>query len=89
MRAVKPVNTSLDGDSVFVFSTQEIELNLTQLGKQIGNQNGDWWKLNIDILGQLAAESVQESIYDACLKANTIKLDIGYKGIIPSVADYK
>lgn len=89
VRAVKPVNTSLDGDSVFVFSTQEIEVNLTQLGKEIGDQNGDWWKLNVDILGQFAAEAVQESIYDACYKATTINLEIGYKGIIPSVTDYK
>lgn len=89
VRAIKPVNTSLDGDSVFVFSTQELELNLTQLGKQIGDQNGDWWKLNVDILGQFAAESVQESIYDACYEASTINLESGYKGIIPSVTDYK
>jgi len=89
VRAVKPVNTSLDSDSVFVFSTQEIELNLTQLGKQIGNQNGDWWKLNVDILGQFAADAIQESIYDACYKAKTINLELGYKGVIPSVDDYK
>lgn len=89
VRAVNPVNTSLDGDTVFVFSTQEIELHLSQIGKQIGNQNGDWWKLNVDILGQFAAKAVQESIYDACYKATTINLEIGYKGIIPSMLDYK
>lgn len=89
VRAVNPVNTSLDGDTVFVFSTQEVELHLSQLGQQIGDQNGDWWKLNIDILGQFAAKAVQESIYDACYKATTLNLEIGHNGIIPSVADYK
>jgi len=88
VRAIKPVNTSLDGDSVFVFSTQELELNMTKLGKEIGNQDGDWWKLNVDILCQFAADSVQESIYDACYKADTINLEFGYEGIVPSVKDY-
>lgn len=88
-RAIKPVNTSLDGDTVFVFSTQEVALHFSKLGKQIGDQDGDWWKLNIDILAQFAAEIVQESIYDACYQAKTIKLDFAYKGIIPATFDYK
>ena len=88
VRAVNPINTSLDGDTVFAFTTREMDLPLSQLGKDIGNQNGDWWKLTVDIIGQAAAKVVQESIYDACNQAETIKMNIGYKGIIPSTRDY-
>ena len=89
VRAISPINTSLDGDTVFVFSTQEYDINLTDLGKQIGDNRGDWWKLPIDILGQFAAKAVQESIYDSCNRAETIKLDFAYQGIIPSTKDYR
>jgi L-aminopeptidase/D-esterase-like protein len=88
IRAINPVNTSLDGDSVFVFSTQELDLNLNDFGEEIGNDQGDWWKLKVDMLGQFAAKAVQESIYDSCLKAETIKYDLGYKGVIPSSKEY-
>jgi len=88
VRAINPVNTSLDGDTVFAFTTREIDLPLSQLGKDIGNQNGDWWKLSVDIVGQIAAKAVQESIYHACYNSKSIKMDIGFKGIIPSMHDY-
>lgn len=89
IRAINPVNTSIDGDTVFAFTTNEIELSLSEEGKSIGDEGGDWWKFKVDILSQAAAKAVQESIYDACYKATTIKFKDGYKGIIPSVADYK
>ena len=89
VRAINPVGTSLDGDMVFAFSTQEIDMPYTPLGKEIGNENGEWWKLSVDILGQLAAKAVQESIYDACRQAETVKLSFAYKGVIPSMHDYQ
>lgn len=87
VRAINPINTSIDGDTVFVFSTQEIDMRLSPVGKDISN--GDWFKIGVDLIGQTAAMAVQESIYDACEKAETIKLDIGYKGVIPAVKDYR
>jgi L-aminopeptidase/D-esterase-like protein len=86
VRAVYPVHTSVDGDTVFVFSTEEIDDFLTPLGKRI--QKIGWPELNVDIIGQAAAKAVQESIYDACNQAETIKFDGAYKGIIPSAKDY-
>jgi len=88
IRAINPVNTSLDGDTVFVFTTKEMEFPLSSLGKKISN-GSDWWKLVTDIIAQAAARAVQESIYDACNKAKTIKMDLAYQGIIPSTQDYK
>lgn len=87
IRAINPVNQSVDGDMVFVFSTQEIKEFLSPLGKII--TNNEWPKLTIDIIGQAAARAVQESIYDACYQAETIEFKEGYKGIIPSCKDYK
>lgn len=86
VRAINPVNTSLDGDTVFVFSNEQIKSFLTPLGSQITKQS--WKNLKVDIIGQAAAKAVQESIYDACKQANTVKLDGAYKGIIPSCNDY-
>ena len=85
IRAINPLNTSLDGDTVFVFSTEEQDLHLSSIGKTIAK--GDWYKIGIDILAQTAAKAVQESIYDACYQAETIKFESAYKGIIPSVKD--
>jgi L-aminopeptidase/D-esterase-like protein len=86
IRAINPVNTSLDGDTVFVFSTDEVDLPLSPAGKNL--RRSDWYKISLDIIAQAAAKTVQESIYDACIKAKTIKLPWGYKGIIPSMQDY-
>lgn len=86
IRAINPVNTSVDGDTVFVFSNEEIKSFLTPLGNEIAKQS--WKNLRVDIIGQAAANAVQESIYDACKQAKTIKLDVAYKGIIPSCNDY-
>lgn len=89
VRAINPVNTSVDGDTVFVFTTNEIEMPLTKLGNDLGDEYGEWWKLKVDILAQAGAKVVQESIYDACLKAKSIKYPGAYQGIIPSCKDYK
>lgn len=86
VRAINPVNTSLDGDSVFVFSTQQIDMKLSPVGEEISKS--EWYKIGIDILGQTCAQAVQNSIYNACEEAETIQFDIGYKGIIPSIKDY-
>lgn len=85
IRAIKPVNQSVDGDTVFVFSTQENKNFLSPLGKAIAD--GEWPKLGVDIIGQAAARAVQESIYDACYKAESIKFEEAFNGIIPSAKD--
>lgn len=87
VRAIDPVNTSLDGDTVFVFSNEEIKSFLTPLGNKIAKPA--WHNLRVDIISQAAAKAVQESIYDACKQAETIKLNGAYKGVIPSCKDYK
>lgn len=85
VRAINPTNTSLDGDTVFVFSTEEIKSFFSPLGKTIAR---GWQNLNIDIIGQAAAKAVQESIYDACVKAETVKFDGSFEGKVPSCKDY-
>lgn len=86
IRAINPVNTSLDGDTVFVFSTEEIDLPLSHIGRTI--EDGDWYKISVDIIAQTAAKAVQESIYDACHSAETVQLKSAYEGVIPSAKDY-
>ncbi len=85
VRAIDPVNTSLDGDTLFVFSNEEITSFLTPLGKEIAEE--EWSHLQVDIISQAAAKVVRESIYDACIQSQTIKFDGAYKGIIPSAKD--
>lgn len=87
IRAITPVNTSVDGDTVFVFSTREIKSFLTPLGKTI-SRNG-WDNLHVDIIGHAAAKAVQESIYNACYKAESIAFEGAFEGIVPSCKDYK
>ncbi len=82
VRAINPVNTSLDGDTVFVFSNEEIKSFLNPIGNVMSKY--EWHNLQIDIIGQAAARAVQESIYDACKQAKTVKLQQAYKGIIPA-----
>lgn len=86
IRAINPANQSVDGDTIFVFSTEEIKDFLSPLGKTI--IKNEWPKLAVDVIGQAAAKAVQESIYDACYKAETIQFEGAYKGIIPSANDY-
>lgn len=86
VRAINPVNTSIDGDTVFVFSTEEVKSILNPIGKYFETPN--WPFFTIDIIGNAAAKAVQESIYDSCYQAESIQFESAYKGIIPSVKDY-
>lgn len=86
VRAINPINTSLDGDTVFVFSTEEIKSFMNPLGNTVAKHG--WHNLSVDIIGQAAAKAVQESIYDACNQAETIKLEEAFGGVIPSSKDY-
>ncbi len=83
VRAINPVHTSGDGDAVFVFSTAEIHDPL--------NANGPFFKegstdihLQVDVIGHAAATAVQESIYDACRKAESVEFADAYGGVIPA-----
>lgn len=87
-RAIDPVNTSLDGDTVFVFSNEEVKNFLTPLGGQIA-RGSDWNQLYVDIISQAAAKAVQESIYDACYSAESIKFGGALDEVVPSASDIK
>lgn len=86
IRPINPVHTSIDGDTIFVFSNKEIKKPLNKNGKFF--EGSSWPKFTVDIIGQAAAKAVQESIYDACKQAETVKFDGAYKGVIPSVKDF-
>lgn len=86
VKAIDPVHTSVDGDTVFVFSTKEIKKPLNTIGKYF--ETDDWPLFTIDIIGHAAKKAVQESIYDACRQAETIAFKGAYKGIVPSAKDY-
>lgn len=83
IRAINPVHTSLDGDTVFVFSTEKIRSFLSEKGTRISQ--GEWYKLNVDIIAQAAAKAVQESIYSACYEAETVQFEHAYRGVIPGL----
>lgn len=83
-RAISPVNTSLDGDTIFVFSTKEIKSFFSPSGKRISER---WANLPVDIIGYAAAKAVQESIYDACRQAETIPYNMAFQKRIPSCSD--
>lgn len=87
VRSINPVNTSSDGDSVFVFSTDEIKNPLNRMAEYF-KETDDTRFFLIDIIGHAAAKAVQDSIYDAVSSAETVPFELGYKGIIPSVKDY-
>lgn len=86
VRAINPVHTSVDGDTVFVFSTEEIKAPLNSFGKYW--QTPSWPEFSVDVIGQATARAVQESIYDACQKAESIEFEKAYKGFIPSAKEY-
>lgn len=87
VRAINPVHTSADGDTVFVFSTAELKSPLNDFAKYFKETDDDI-HFQVDIIGSAAAKAVQESIYDACRQAETIQFEQGYKGVIPSVNDF-
>lgn len=87
VRAIYPIHTSRDGDTVFVFSTEEIKQPFNKYGKlfqEDHNPSG----LTVDVIGHAAAKAVQESIYDACKSAETVEVEGAYKGVLPSAKDY-
>lgn len=88
VRAINPVHTSSDGDTVFVFSTGELK-NPFNDKLQYFQEADDSLYTQVDIIGHAAARAVQESIYDACRSADTIELEWAYKGVIPSAKDYQ
>lgn len=87
IRSIFPVNTSQDGDTVFVFSNADLKNPLNNMAKDFKVLDSDM-HLQLDILGHAAAQAVQESIYDACRQAETIEFADAYNGIIPSSKDY-
>lgn len=88
VRAINPVNTSADGDTVFVFSTAEISNPLNESSKYF-TETDDGLHFQVDIIGSAAAKAVQESIYDACRQAETVDYEQAYMGVIPAAKDFQ
>jgi len=86
VRAIHPVHTSQDGDTVFVFSTEEIKQPFNEYGKFFQSPGNTGF--TVDVIGHAAAKAVQESIYDACRSAETVEFADAYKGVLPSAKDY-
>jgi len=86
VRAINPVHTSSDGDTVFVFSTGELQAPFNDK-LQYFQETEDSLYSQVDIIGHAAARAVQESIYDACRSAETVQFEQAYRGVIPSAKD--
>ena len=87
IRALNPANSSTDGDTVFVFSTTELK-NPFSPQMRFFKQTRKTLHLQVDLLGHLAAQVVQESIYDACRQAESIDYVGAYQNTIPAAGDY-
>lgn len=92
VRAINPLNLGPDGDTVFVFSTEELSsLVAFDAGEQIRGSN--WPSLDVDLVGQAAAEAVQKSIYDGCRSAESVSIErfrdgtTALNGVVPSCRD--
>ena len=83
IRSIKPVHTSFDGDTIFVFSTASLK---NPFNRKINHYSPNRNKLpiEVDILGHIAAQAVQDSIYDACRSAETVSFKQAYQGVIPA-----
>jgi L-aminopeptidase/D-esterase-like protein len=88
VRAINPVHTSSDGDTVFVFSTGELKNPFNNM-LQYFQETDDSLYTQVDIIGHAAARAVQDSIYDAVYSAETIQFEQSYKGVIPAAKDYE
>lgn len=88
VRAINPVHTLSDGDTVFIFSTGELK-NPFNDKLQYFQETDDGLYTQVDIIGHAAARAVQESIYDAVYSAESIQFEQAYKGVIPAVRDYE
>ncbi len=84
VRAINPVHTSGDGDTVFVFSTRELRQPLNGRAPYF-QETLDDVHLQVDLLGQAAASAVQQSIYDACRQAQTVNFAGAFGGVLPAV----
>lgn len=87
VRAINPVHTAGDGDTVFVFSTAELRNPLNSTA-QFFKESATDIHLQVDLIGHAAAKAVQESIYDACRSAQTVAVEGAFRGVVPSAADY-
>lgn len=83
VRAINPVHTSADGDTVFVFSTAELKNPLNDYAKLFQETDNSLF-FQVDVIGHAAGRAVQESIYDACRSTESIKFADAYQGIIPA-----
>jgi L-aminopeptidase/D-esterase-like protein len=86
IRAINPVHTSSDGDTVFVFSTGELKNPFNDMLQYFQETEESLYK-QVDIIGYAAARAVQESIYDAINSAETVEYEGAFKGVIPSAKD--
>lgn len=88
VRAIKPLNTFRDGDTVFAFSTGKIKRRRFK-GPATAAWSGEYGHyLMLDAVAQAAADAVQESIYDACIKAESIRFEGAFRKVVPSYKDY-
>jgi L-aminopeptidase/D-esterase-like protein len=85
VRAINPVHTSGDGDTVFVFSTGELRSPLADVSQYFKETENDI-HLQVDLLGHAAATAVQESVYDACRQAQSVAYADAYGGILPAAS---
>ena len=86
IRAVDPVHTSQDGDTLFLFSTERTTGVLGERGA-LFDERGDG-SFAADVVGHVAAKVVRESIYDACRAAVSVCFDGAYGGRFPAARDY-
>lgn len=87
VRAISPVHTSVDGDTVFFFSTEELSGCVAEKHRN-ELKNDLWSQIETDIIGNAAAEAVRDSIYSACSSAETIEFEGALDGVIPSCHHY-
>jgi L-aminopeptidase/D-esterase-like protein len=87
VRAINPVHTSADGDTVFVFSTAELTNPFNERARYFLGADDSLY-FQVDAIGYTAAKAVQESIYDACRSAGSVEFAGAYHGLIPSVNDF-
>ncbi|WP_430868096.1 P1 family peptidase [Demequina aurantiaca] len=87
VRAINPVHTAGDGDTVFVFSNGQLRDPLNSTA-QFFKESATDIHLQVDLIGHAAARAVQESIYDACRSATTVQVEGAYGGVVPGAADY-
>jgi L-aminopeptidase/D-esterase-like protein len=86
VRAIYPVQTAHDGDTVFVFSTGELPADACDRTRRFHETRVDG--VLVDVIGHLAARAVRDSIYDACRQAESVRFEGAFGGVFPSAQDY-